>query len=201
MIYSLRGKLIYSDNQSFVIECGGVGYRCAATLKTLAKLPANNENTFVYTLMNVREDSVDLFGFYDKEELEMFKLVTSVNGVGAKIGIAILSEYTCEQFALYVSSGDAKALTKATGVGAKLAQRIVLEIKDKISTSSSVGDLGGGISLENAKTTSKSKEAVEALVALGYSQSDAVSTVSKIDGDLSTSEIIKEALKLMSRRF
>ncbi|MEG1887380.1 MAG: Holliday junction branch migration protein RuvA, partial [Oscillospiraceae bacterium] len=137
MIFSLHGKLIYTNINTVVVECGGVGYKCSATLKTLATMPDIGGNVFVYTHMVVKEDSVDLYAFSSLDELDCFKLITSVNGVGPKIGIALLSDFSSDQVALYIASGDSKSLTKATGVGAKLAQRIVLELKDKVGGFSS----------------------------------------------------------------
>ena len=198
MIASLRGKLIYTDNTVAGVECGGVGYKCFVTKNTLYNLPQKNEEVFLHTYMVVREDAMDLYGFESIEELDAFKLITSVNGVGAKIGLALLSEFTASQLTLYIASGDAKALTAASGVGIKLAQRIVLELKDK------VGGLTTGETLEikavgNATLNSNTKEAVAALVALGYSQSEASLAVGKLDMSLTTEELIKQALKTLAR--
>ena len=199
MIASLRGKLIYSDLSSVVIECGGVGFKCFVTKTTLNRLPRNGEELFLYTHFVVREDSMDLYGFGEIEELNVFKMITSVNGVGAKIGMAILSEFSADRLVLYIASGDAKALTSASGVGIKLAQRIVLELKDKM------GDLGVSSSVDvsaisSAVTSSSSAEAVEALVTLGYSKSEAASAVGKLDKTLPSDELIKQALKSLARR-
>ena len=198
MIASLRGKLIYTDNTSAVVECGGVGFKCFVTKNTLYNLPQKNEEVFLHTYMVVREDAMDLYGFTDREELECFKLITSVSGVGSKIGLALLSEFTANQITLYIASNDPKALTAATGVGIKLAQRIVLELKDKI------GSLEIGETLEikavgNATVNSNSKEAVAALQSLGYTQSEASLAVGRLDQTLSTEELIKQALKSLAR--
>ena len=199
MIASLRGKLIFSDTSSVVLECGGVGFRCVVTRTTLNRLPRIGEELFLYTHFSVREDSMDLYGFSELEELQAFKLITSVNGVGPKIGIAILSEFSADRLTLYIASGDAKALTSASGVGIKLAQRIVLELKDKM------GDLGVAASADvaavgNAVASSSSAEAVEALVSLGYSKSEASLAVGKLDSTLPADELIKQALKSLARR-
>lgn len=198
MIASLRGKLIYTDNTSAVVECGGIGFKCFVTKNTLYNLPQKNEEVFLHTYMVVREDAMDLYGFIDREELECFKLITSVSGVGSKIGLALLSEFAANQITLYIASNDPKALTAATGVGIKLAQRIVLELKDKI------GSLDGGDAIEikavgNATVNSNSKEAVAALVSLGYTQSEASLAVGRLDQSLSTEELIKQALKSLAR--
>ncbi len=198
MIASLRGKLIYTDNTSAVVECGGVGYKCFVTKNTLYNLPNKNEEVFLHTYMVVREDAMDLYGFIEREELECFKLITSVSGVGSKIGLALLSEFSANQITLYIASNDPKALTAATGVGIKLAQRIVLELKDKI------GSLEGGEELQikavgNATANSNSKEAIAALVSLGYTQSEASLAVGRQDQSLSTEDLIKMALKSLAR--
>lgn len=198
MIASLRGKLIYTDNTSAVVECGGVGFKCFVTKNTLYNLPEKNSEVFLHTYMVVREDAMDLYGFIDLAELECFKLITTVSGVGSKIGLALLSEFTANQITLYIASNDPKALTAAAGVGIKLAQRIVLELKDKI------GSLEGGEEIEikavgNATVNNNSKEAVAALVSLGYTQSEASLAVGRQDQSLSTEELIKLALKSLAR--
>ena len=198
MIASLNGKLIYTDNTSAIVECGGVGFKCFVTKNTLYNLPEKNTNVFLHTYMVVREDAMDLYGFIDREELECFKLITSVSGVGSKIGLALLSEFTANQITLYIASNDPKALTAATGVGIKLAQRIVLELKDKI------GSLDSSEAIEikavgNATVNSNSKEAVAALQSLGYTQSEASLAVGRLDQSLSTEELIKQALKSLAR--
>ena len=198
MIASLRGKLIYKDNTSAIVECSGVGFKCFVTKNTLYKLPQINEDVFLNTYMVVREDAMDLYGFWDVEELETFKLITSVSGVGSKIGLALLSEFTASQLTLYIASNDPKALTAASGVGIKLAQRIVLELKDKIGSLES-GDTIDIKAVGNVTVNTNSKEAVAALVALGYSQSEASLAVSKQDQSLSVEELIKLSLKSLAR--
>ena len=198
MIASLRGKLIYKDNTSAIIECSGVGFKCFVTKNTLYKLPQINEDVFLNTYMVVREDAMDLYGFWDVEELETFKLITSVSGVGSKIGLALLSEFTASQLTLYIASNDPKALTAASGVGIKLAQRIVLELKDKIGSLES-GDTIDIKAVGNVTVNTNSKEAVAALVALGYSQSEASLAVSKQAQSLSVEELFKLSLKSLAR--
>ncbi len=198
MIASIRGKLLYNDTNSVIIECGGVGMRCFITKKTLSQIPKLNEEVFLFTHLSVKEDALDLYGFAELEELEAYKLVTSVSGVGAKIGIALLSEFTAAEISLYIASGDAKMLTRASGVGLKLAQRIVLELKDKLGSITSSDDTVIA-SVGNANINSNSKEAVAALVSLGYSQSEASLAVGKLDQTLSAEELIKLALKSLAR--
>ena len=202
MIYSLNGILIYSDHISAVIECGGVGYKFSASTKTLAALPSNGKQAFVYTYMNIKEDAVDLYGFAEPGELELFKMITSVNGVGPKIGIALLSDFTTDQLSLAIASGDAKTLTKASGVGLKLAQRIVLELKDKMSSGLAVGDTSASSTVvADISDGSSPKDAIAALVQFGYSNSEAATVVAKCDLSKSTEDIIKQALRLLSTKF
>ena len=200
MIASLRGTLIYSDLNFVVIECGGVGIKCFVTKMAHSKLSKIGEEVFLYTHMVVREDAMDLYGFSDLEELNTFKLITSVNGVGAKIGIAILSELSADRVILSIAGNDAKALTAASGVGIKLAQRIVLELKDKVG-SVAVSNTEDISAVAAVVSNTSSSEAIEALVSLGYSKSEASLAVGKLDPTLPSSELIKQALKGLARRF
>lgn len=196
MIASLNGKLLYSDSSSAVIECCGVGYRCFISMKTAADLPSVGTQTFLHTLLVVREDAMDLYGFTTKAELDCFKLITSVNGVGPKIGIALLSEFTPDKLSLFIASGDSGALTSASGVGSKLAQRIVLELKDKLGNGTLTGyenTAKSGI----ASSGSNVSDAIAALISLGFSRSEASSAVSKLDPNTNADELIKNALKYL----
>lgn len=199
MIATLNGKLIIKELNYVVVECGGVGLKCFVTQNTHATIGNIGDNVFLYTYLSVREDALDLYGFANNSELEVFKLITSVSGVGSKIGLAILSEFTPDKIMLYIASGDAKSLTAASGVGIKLAQRIVLELKDKVSNIY-VGDTSFDVkAVGNATANSSSKEAIEALVSLGYSQSEASLAVGRLDQSLDTNELIKQALKSLAR--
>ena len=169
MFYSLTGKIIHKDEQSVALLVGGVGFKCFTTRSTLAKINAsNNHEETLFTYLNVREDALDLFGFYTNEELDAFKLLLGVSGVGPKAALAILSELTPDSFAVAVASGDTKAITQANGVGPKLAQRIVLELKDKLAYTKSAETVNV-MQKTSATTTSNSKltEAAEALAATG----------------------------------
>lgn len=199
MIATLNGKLIIKELNYIVVECGGVGFKCFVTQNTHASVGNIGDTVFLYTYLSVREDALDLYGFCDSNELEVFKLITSVSGVGSKIGLAILSEFTADKIMLYIASGDAKSLTAASGVGIKLAQRIVLELKDKVGNITA-SDISLDIkAVGNATVNSNSKEAIEALVTLGYSQSEASLAVGRLDGSLDTNELIKQALKSLAR--
>lgn len=197
MIYSLRGKLIYSDQSTAVVECAGVGYKCTVSYNTLKKLPEIGDEIMLYTHMAVREDACDLYGFASGDELDWFKRLISVNGVGPKAAIAILSELSCEKLTLAIASGDTKTITRANGVGPKMAQRIVLELKDKVVKS--MGSTESGSVNIFAEDTQNGggvlSEAIAALIALGYSQSEAASAVSGQDLTQSVDTIIKNALK------
>lgn len=198
MFYSLRGKLISVDNLSIAVECAGVGYKCNVTQNTLSELPAVGEEVFIYTHLSVREDSMELFGFSKLNELNCFKLLTSVSGVGAKVGIAILSTLSPEQVALAITSGDSKVLTMAPGVGNKLAQRIILELKDKVANAQMTMPIGQSSFAKVPKGNAAA--AINALSVLGYSQSEAAVAVSKFDENMSVEDLIRNALKSMAGR-
>ena len=199
MIASLRGTLLFSEPTLAVVECGGIGFKCFITRNTYAKLPAVNNEVFLHTYMVVREDAMDLYGFFDQEELATFKLITSVNGVGAKIGLSLLSDLSAAKITLSIASGDAKALTQASGVGIKLAQRIIFELKEKVG-SIEISNNEEISAIKSATDNSSSSEAVEALVALGYTKGEASLTVARLDSTLPTDELIKQALKALARR-
>lgn len=194
MIYSVNGKLIHTEPSMAVIECGGVGYACRTTYSTLSKIGGIGSNVMLLTYLYVREDNVELFGFYDSQELNCFKMLLSVSGVGPKAGLAILSDTTPERFALSIATGDSKAFTKTKGIGPKLAQRIVLELKDKI-TKEQISSDAAQIDFEPIVSGGNTGEAVSALVVLGYTHSEAASVIAKLDGNLSVPELIRLALK------
>ena len=198
MIYSLTGKIIQTENDLAVIECGGVGYGCRTTYHTLQQI-AGRENVTLYTHLVVKEDDVSLYGFSSKEERKCFVMLISVSGVGPKAALAILSSCTPSQFALFVASGDYKSLSKAKGVGAKTAQKIVIELKDKIAKENSVSvkDMESFASSEGKQ--SAVGEAVSALVVLGYSESEARAGIKGVDPSLPVEEIIKAALKNLAK--
>lgn len=197
MIYSVHGQLIAKEASLAVVECGGVGYACRTTFTTLGQLGSVGETVFLYTALSVREDAAELFGFATKQELQCFQLLVSVSGVGPKAALAILSDLSPDQFLLTVASGDSKALTRTKGIGAKSAQRIVMELKDKIS-GESIGLLAGS-GAESVAAVSQSSgsvgEAIEALVTLGYTQSEVAPIVAKLDPKLSASELIRQTLQ------
>ena len=200
MIASLHGKLIAKDTGVAVVECGGVGMKCSITGNTYSKLAQVGDEVFLYTYLSVREDALDLYGFYSEQELNAFKLVTGVNGVGPKMGLAILSQFDVDRLMFYIAGADAKALTAASGVGLKTAQRIVLELKDKVGAVAGTSENIGAVASVSGSTPGSSvSEAVEALVALGYGKSEASLAVSRLDTTLAVDELIKQALRTLAR--
>lgn len=200
MIYSLRGKIISKENNLAVIECGGVGYACRTTLNTLSSLECDNSrDTLLYTFMSVHENGIELFGFLTKQELNCFKMLLSVSGVGAKVGLSILSDFTPEQFAMLVASGNSKALTKTKGIGAKTAQRIILELKDKIMADVPEYDTGSS-AINISSGNSARSEALEGLMVLGYNQSEIMPVLAGIKENLDTAGFIREALRIIGTK-
>lgn len=196
MIYSVKGTVVYIESGFAVVECSGIGYKVQTTTTTMRELKQGSTAT-LYTYMNVREDAVELFGFYSKSELSTFKLLISISGVGPKVALAILSELSGEQIALSVSAGDYKTLTRASGVGPKLAQRIVLELKDKIkglSTDSADSIVSKGSVIAD---TGNIPKAVAALAVLGYSAADVTPVLSQLDPSLTVEQLISATLKRM----
>lgn len=199
MFYSLKGTLIHTAPSVAVVECGGVGYKCLTTMNTQRSLPRLGETVTLYTHLNVREDAVDLFGFSSQAELSCFKMLTSVSGVGAKVGLAILSTLAPEQVAMAIASSDSKTLSRAPGVGNKLAQRVILELKDKLKKM----DVGAELPVTAAgviNAAGNAAEAVSALSVLGYTPSDAAAVVAKFDSALPVEELIRLSLKAMAGR-
>lgn len=200
MIYSVRGKLILTTVSSAVVECGGVGYNCQTTVNTLRALKINTE-VMLYTYLNVREDAVELFGFATKTELDTFKTLIGVSGVGPKAGLAILSELTPEQVAMAIAADDIKTITRAQGIGKKIAQRIILELKDKLAKSAGSENsiAGAAVGAINAPFGNIPK-AIEALGVLGYASSDVSQILATLDSSLPVEQLIAQTLKQMGRQ-
>ena len=198
MIYSVNGKVIHTEAELAVVECGGVGYACKTTFNTLQKI-AGEESVTLYTHLSVREDAMELYGFADREELKCFKLLISVNGVGPKAALSILSGMSTQQFALCVATGDSKALTRVKGIGAKTAQRVILELKDKLA-GETISVRGQGTAAAAASVSgSNIAEAVTALEVLGYTEGEALSVLGKLDPALPVEELIKKSLIGLAR--
>ncbi len=202
MFYYLKGELAYADYSTCVIDCGGVGYKLTVSSFTSDPLISKlGKQVLLYTHLSVREDGVELYGFGSTEERECFNNLTSVSGVGPKVAMSILSTLSPEKLALAICTDDAKAISKAPGIGAKSAQRIILELKDKMSKS---------MLSYNTETTSKSTasptvtggsniaEATEALMVLGYDKSTVLAALKNVDTSLDVSDIIKTVLKKLA---
>lgn len=206
MIYSICGTLKALEPQDSayyaVIETsGGVAYEMKTTYTTAAQCPKEGEKVSLLTHFSVREGAVDLYGFFDREERRFFQMLTSVSGIGPKAALSILSSVTPSQLALCIASGDSKALVACKGIGNKTAQRIVLELKDKVGNEEVEAGVTGSESMpiSTGIISGSASEAISALVVLGYSRAEAVSAVEKIKGKSSSVEdLIKEALKLLS---
>lgn len=187
-----------TDATGVAIDCGGVGFKCNTSLNTLKKVGGAGNKVTLYTHLAVREDALELYGFYDLNELDCFKLLISISGVGPKAALAVLSELTPERLALAVSNGDVKAVTKAQGIGPKIAQRLILELKGKLSVAASDdGEVFGGETPQNI--SSNASEAVSALQFLGYNQYEAAKAVKSLDPSLTVEDMIKQALALLAK--
>ena len=194
MFYYLAGTVACMEQNLAVIDCGGVGYACATTNHTLSHLQ-QGKAAKLYTYLHVKEDAMDLFGFYTQNELNSFKLLINVSGVGPKAALAILSASTPEQLALAIVTGDERVLTAAPGIGKKIAQRIILELKDKLAKEDLSAIKAGKPA---ARTGAKTTEALSALMVLGYSQQEISVALKGIDVDaLPLEEIIRQALRKM----
>ena len=194
----IKGTLEEKSTDSIVVETAGIGYKIYVSEHTMAKLGEIGEKVKIYTHDHVREDNISLYGFMSNEELKMFELLLQVSGIGAKTAIAMLSNITPSKFALAIISNDLKTLTKIPGIGNKSAQRMVLELKDKLKTQTAIED-------DEEETTPNDNsesinEAGQALQILGYNKSEISKVFDKFDThNLSTEDLIKEALKRLAR--
>ena len=216
MIYTLNGVLTEADitDSSVVVECAGVGYRLTVTANTLSSLPKpvytasgdveEGMRVKVYTYMSVREDGVELFGFSSKAELDAFKLLITVSGVGPKAAMSILSLFTPKRLSLVIVSEDTKSISRAPGVGAKTAARIVLELKDKIEKAFPELDTAEVIESPKASKTaadkSKIRDAQDALAVLGYSRSEIAAAMKNVDMSAGVEDIIRESLAALMKQ-
>lgn len=216
MIYTLNGIITESDiTSSFVvIECAGVGYKLTVTANTLASLPTpaytpsgdvsvSGEKVRVYTYMAVKEDAVELFGFSSKEELDAFKLLITVSGVGSKAAMSILSLFTPKKLAYVIASEDTKSISRAPGVGGKTAARVVLELKDKLPKAFPEFDTApvqeSPKAQKSAADKTKLKDAQDALAVLGYSRSEIAAAMKNVNMDGSVEDIIRESLTALMK--
>ena len=197
MFHHIKGIVTDLEPNAAVIECAGVGFELNTTAHTISRLKIG-ESAKLYTYENIREDAFDLFGFYDQREKRCFEMLIGVSGVGPKAAISILSSATPETLAMSVISGDEKALTAAPGVGKKIAQRILLELKDKMSKESVGMAAVSGSVRSGAVGSSKLSDAVSALMVLGYSSAEVGALLKDVDVENTALEdIIKQALKKM----
>lgn len=191
MYYYIKGQLVLKQDNFAVVDNGGVGYKIFTSKLSLDTINVGAEVTF-YTYLYVREDIFDLYGFTQNDELSMFLHLLSVSGVGPKAALSILSVKTPNQLVLAIMTGDAKTLTEAVGVGAKMAQRVILELGDKLKNSEIIPE--DTASYDAAQSSSNVQEAISALTVLGYSQQEAKAAVLKIDSGLGVEEIVRKAL-------
>lgn len=198
MFYQITGELVLTDINIAVIDCGGVGYKLTISGNTLGKISAHkSERIRLFTHLAVRDDDLELFGFYELEELAAFRMLISVSGVGPKAAMSILTLLPPAKFAMAVTMDDTKLLSKAQGVGLKTAARIILDLKDKISkkiTSESVDDYN----IISNKADNKFTDAQNTLMVLGYTRSEAIAALRNVDTvALGLEDIIRESLKKM----
>ena len=195
MFYYINGTVTVLEANLAVLDCGGVGYACHTTGYTLSQLQVGKQQK-LYTYCNIKEDAFDIFGFSTKEELNCFNRLIGVSGVGPKVALAILSSTSPSQFTLAVMTGDEKTLTMAPGVGKKMAQRIILELKDKLT--GELPEMGGAAAVVPTAAGNKASEANAALASLGYSQSEIGLALKGVDVEhLSLEEIVRSALRAM----
>lgn len=197
----IRGELAETAADHIVIEAGGIGYRIFIPAKTFSYLPGIGGQLRVYTYLHIREDVMILYGFLTRDDLELFKKLIMVSGIGPKGGLAILSAMDADELRFAVLSGDARAISKAPGIGAKTAQRVILELKDKLSLEDAFEKKAehAGAQQESAMGEVKN-DAVLALTALGYSSAESLRAVSKVElsDGMETEDVLRAALKNMS---
>lgn len=197
MIYSVKGEVTHIAQNLVVVECGGVGYACRATSSAVSRAELGKELK-LFTYLNIREDAAELYGFADESELNCFKMLISVSGVGCKVAIAILSTLNPQEFALAVVNDDSKKITKVPGIGLKLASRIVLELKDKLKKDNSLTDTQIPQIRLSAMGSNAFSEALTALMVLGFTNTQAQSALEGLSPELTVQELVKEGLKRLS---
>ena len=196
MISYIKGNLENKNIDNVVIDVGGIGYKVFMTAKSMNQLGETGNQVKVYTYMRVREDDISLFGFCTNEELKLFEQLLGVSGIGAKVALSILENISPSSFALAIISGDVATLKNLPGIGAKSAQRMILELKDKMKTQDAIEN--EIIPFKNIIDNDNTKDAIEALQVLGYARRDIEIVLSKIDtNSLTVEEIIKQGLKYL----
>lgn len=198
MYQYIKGEFININKDYVVIDNRGIGYKIFTSGNTMASMPKCGETVLLYVEQIVREDFIGLYGFLTEDELSMFKMLLSINGVGAKAALSLLSISTVSSLKYAIYTGDEKTIVKAPGVGKKTAQRIILELKDKIKLDEALDlkDIDSGVE-QNPSQGGKLKEALEALEALGYTEKEAEKALLMINKEASLEEIIKECLRYL----
>lgn len=196
----IKGIFQGINKDYIIVENGNIGYKIFTSGNTMASMVKKGEEVKIYTHQIVREDFIGLYGFLTKEELDMFNLLLTINGIGAKAALSLLSISTVDNLKYSIATSDEKSIVKAPGIGKKTAQRIILELKDKIDIKEMVENITIEGSMEGfIINESKERDAIEALMALGYTEKEGQKALKEIDKELSIEDIIKEALKkLMS---
>ena len=195
MIAYIKGTVEQLNDQSVVLDNQGIGYIVNASAATISRLPRKGEMAQLYTYFQVKEDDMSLFGFLAQEELQLFRLLISISGIGPKVAMAILAAMSPSQIMTAIVSQDAVAFSKVSGVGKKTAQRITLELQDKIKTQD-WGSNQEGANLQTAVSSSEKQDAIDALLTLGYGRSESMRAVLAVaTEDMATDQIIRLALK------
>ena len=199
MITYVKGELVEINDNNIVVECYGIGYEIMVPASVLPGLPSIGEMVKIFTYQNVKEDALDLYGFLTKDDLTIFKLLITVNGIGPKGALNILTVISPDELRLAVLSDDVKAIQKAPGIGGKTAQKLIIELKDKLSLDDVI-DKGFNNAVITPATGSARDEAIEALVSLGYSSSEAVKAVreANVREDMDSEMLLREALKKLA---
>ena len=201
MIYSLTGTITEKNVDSIVMDVQGVGFFVAMPSTAVGALPAVGKSGTVYTHMNIKAAAMDLYGFTDKTMRSLFRMLLGVSGVGPKVALAVLSYLNPTQILVAISAGDHKAFTKCPGIGPKLAQRMVLELKDKVGKGGELSDIGElSVAAAAAPAGGDLQKAIQALVGLGYSQSEAAAAVSRQPQDASLEDLIRLSLKTLASK-
>lgn len=206
MISYIKGPLTAIEEDVIVVEAGGVGMGIHVPLSVLDRLPGIGREVTVYTYFQVREDAMGLYGFLNRQDRDMFRQLIGVNGVGPKAALGILSTMTPDDLRMAIVTGDAKAISRAPGIGPKTAQRLILDLKDKISMEEVLGNLalpcdgGASAALGTASMGEAAKEAVQALVALGYSNMEANKAVKQVEvtETMTAEDVLKASLRYLS---
>ena len=202
MITYLKGELVAVEEDKVIVEVGGIGYSVFMPEGSISMLPQTGNEIKLHTYLNVREDAMQLFGFLTRDDLNVFKLVIGVSGIGPKGGLSILSKLSADDLRYAVLSGDAKAICAAPGIGKKTAEKLIIELKDKLNIDDVLENVSGDTQEAPSRSgsiTNVQSEAVQALVALGYGNTEAMKAVKKVDisENNDVEYVLKQALKYM----